>query len=156
MYENANKTRSALPKEKSIVKLIKIGTSMNLEEENESLKSSVSDISGRRSVMTKASKISGREERRRVETDLIDKIYASMLANQTCDKALQNLISTAKDNGEEIEPFQQSSIKEMLEMVDIYLFRITSSCLRSSTTLLTSMTIQKLKRNSKVSSERPV
>lgn len=117
MYENANRNRVSLQKEERILKLKKIGTSMNLEEETESKGSGVTDNSARRSVMTKASRISGREERRRAETELIDKIYASIMTNTTCDKALQALFATAKDRGEVITLFQQNSIQSMLDMV---------------------------------------
>lgn len=115
MIDQAKKNQS-LTKETPIMKLKKIGTSMELADPESS--HSVSEFSAKRSTMTKASRISGREERRRAENELTEKIYASMTANPKCRRALVELIEVAKRDGEHIEGFQRRTLEEMLEMVN--------------------------------------
>lgn len=115
MIDQAKKNPAALAKEKPMVKLKKIGTSMNIEDPESS--KSMSEFSAKRSTMTKASRISGREDRRRAENELTEKIYASMAANPKCRRALSDLIEIARKQGERIDGFQRRTLEEMLEMV---------------------------------------
>lgn len=121
MYDKARKDKSSIPKEQgSVVKLRRIGTSMNVIDEGDSQRT-MSEASAKRSTMTKASRLSTKETRVQRETELTEKIYAAMLANQKCTFSLKSLIATAKNNGEKIDNFQERTIYDMLGMVDYFL-----------------------------------
>ncbi len=100
-----------------VVKLIKVHTTMLGPEDGISETDSRTNKSSR-SRITKISRLTGREDRRKQESELADKIH-NILAhlNSKIKSDLDILLDVARSHGLDISPIVAKNIEEMLDAV---------------------------------------
>lgn len=116
MYE----TTARRPKETNrapVVKLKKVLTTMIGPDDGISETESRTNKSSK-SKITRISRLTGREERIRQESELTDKIYSALASlNSKLKGDLDLLLEDAKKHGEDISPIVAKSLEEMLDAV---------------------------------------